>query len=138
MAFFSGVDFGNDEIGEMSLYEDTDMYDEPSGRHYSGYDYHPDGGQHRPPLPTAASRKKYGPRPRRSNVDTWRLKQPTKQREGFLDIDIDNEWTGIAIIFIILLVIIYCTILIRAAIMYSTCEIVAILKDIMRQNRESK
>lgn len=141
MAYFSGVSFGNDEIGStayldnVTLFEeDNDNEDDLQTRNFSGYDYHPAGDMYKPPLPKPLPRKMYT-RPLRGKYDTWRLKTDTKQREGYERFTIDDDKFWIVASLIIFIMIIYCIVMVRVVRSIST-EIIALLKIIHESKKE--
>lgn len=106
MAYFSGVSYGNDEISSNSYIDDTDLNEDGETiRNFSGYDYHHKGGSYKPPVAKQSPPRKYTDPPRKL-YDLWRLKTPTKIREGF-NISEDSVIYMLTV-FLIFVMIIYC------------------------------
>ncbi len=141
MAYFSGVSFGNDEIGSTAYLDNVTLFEQDyendkdlQTRNFSGYDYHPIGAMYKPPLPKPPPRKMYSTPPRKL-YDKWRLKTDTKQREGFEKFTVDERQFWLVASLIIFIMIIYCIVMIRLVRSISI-EIIDLLKIIHESKKE--
>ncbi len=103
--------YGNDEISSNNYLDDIEYEDGENIRNFSGYDYHHKGDSYNPPLAKQPPPRKQYTDPPRKLYDLWRLKTPTKIREGFNllgnDIGNSNDVFMLAI-FLIFVMVIYC------------------------------
>ena len=137
MAYFSGVMFGNDEIGSNNYFDDLSLFDNDPPprknniRSFSGYDYHSQGHKYKPPLPKQPPPRKNYQDPPRKLRDLWRLKKDTKQREGF---QIEDSQFWVIVAFIIFLMIIYCISMYRMVqnISQEILELLKVLADLKK------
>lgn len=107
MTYLSGISYGSDEISSNNYLDDLMMFednDDESEKHYSGYDYHPQGGMYKPPLPRQPPPREEYTTPVRKLYDLWRLKANSKQREGFI---MDDSHFWMIAIFLIFVMLIY-------------------------------